>query len=212
MARRDRTTRLVVVAMQILIAAMFGLGILDGDPRIIVNAGLAFVGTFIPTVLARDLRVYIGPAATIWITGALCLHVFGMVGAYESIGWWDHLTHFVSASLVAAIAYTTVTAIDRHVEDLFLPPWTLAVLLTIVTVGLGVLWEVMEFLGRALAVELGTDTLLVQYGLDDTMLDLAVDAVGGVLIAIVGPARLEGAVTRVENRFFVTDPTQNDID
>lgn len=212
MARRNHTTRRVVVAMQVLIAAMLGLGVLNGDPRIIVNAGLALAGTFIPTVLARDLRVYIGPAATIWITGALFLHVLGMVGAYESIRWWDHLTHLVSASLVAAIAYTTVTAIDRHVEDLFLPSWTLAIVLSVLTVGLGVLWEVMEFLGRAIAVELGTDPLLVQYGLDDTMLDIAVDGAGGILIAIVGPARLEGAVTRVENRFFEGGVSENDLD
>lgn len=212
MTRGDRITRRVVVGMQVLIAAMLGLGVVNGDPRVIVNAGLALLGTFLPVVLARDLRVHIGPVATIWITSALFLHVFGMVGAYESIPWWDHLTHFVSASLVAAIAYTTVTAIDRHVDDLYLPSWTLGVLLAVVTVGLGVLWEVMEFIGRAMAVELGTDPLLVQYGLDDTMLDIAVNALGGILIAVVGPTRLQGGVRRVENRFFEGGATEDELD
>jgi hypothetical protein len=123
-----------------------------------------------------------------------------MVGAYEAVAWWDHLTHFVSATLVAAVAYTAVAAVDAFVEDLYLPPWALSVMLFMWTLGLGVLWEVMEFVGRAVAVELGTDPVLVQYGLDDTMLDLAVDALGGVFIALVGPGRFDGLIGRLTRR------------
>lgn len=205
MAATQGSARPLVQTMQVIIAAILLAGLVARDPRLSVNALLALAGTFIPTLLARDYRVYIGPAATVWITAALCLHAVGMVGAYEAIFWWDHLTHLVSASLVAAIAYIAVTAADRHLEDLYLPAWSVSVLLFVWTIGLGVLWEVMEFVGRAIAVELGTDPLLVQYGLADTMLDLAVDAVGGLIIAIVGPDRLEGAVGVVETRFFPGD-------
>jgi hypothetical protein len=205
MAVTAGSARPFVQTMQVVIAAILLAGLVARDPRLAVNALLALIGTFIPTLLARDYRVHIGAPATVWITAALCLHVVGMVGAYEAIFWWDHLTHLVSASLVAAIAYTVVTAADRHLEDLYLPGWSISVLLFAWTLGLGVFWEVMEFVGRAIAVELGTDPLLVQYGLEDTMLDLAVDGAGGLLIAILGPDRLEGVVRRLETRFFPAD-------
>lgn len=205
MAVTEGPARPLIHGMQVVIAAILLGGLVARDPRLSVNALLALIGTFIPALLARDYRVHIGATATLWITGALCLHVIGMVGAYEAIFWWDHLTHLVSASLVAAVAYTVVTAADRHLEELYLPRWTLSLLLFVWTLGLGVLWEVMEFVGRAVAVELGTDPLLVQYGLEDTMMDLAVDAVGGLLIAIVGPDRLDTLVERLETRFFSGD-------
>jgi hypothetical protein len=200
-----RMIALLVRGMQVIIAAVLGVGIAARDPRVAVNAALALVGTFVPAILARDLRVRLGPIATIWITGALCLHVLGMVGAYEAIRWWDHLTHFVSASLVAAIAYTVVTAVDRQVEDLYLPAWAMSVLLLLWTVGLGVLWEVMEFVGRGIAREIGREPILVQYGLDDTMLDLAFNGLGGLVIAVVGPDRLDAATSRLERRLRSRD-------
>ncbi|MFB6111329.1 MAG: hypothetical protein ABEJ35_02210 [Halobacteriaceae archaeon] len=193
---------LLVRGMQAVIGGILLVGLYGGDPRVAVNAALALLGTAIPTVLNRDFRVRLGPGATLWITGSVCLHVIGMVWAYETVYWWDHLTHFVSAALIAAVAYASVTAIDRHINALYLPPRFLAILLGLLTVGLGVVWEVLEFVGRIIAVELGTDPLLVQYGLEDTMLDLAVDAVGGLLIGIVGPRRLGGAVATVEDRLF----------
>lgn len=205
MAVTEGSARPVVHGMQVIIAAIFLAGLVARDPRLSVNALLALIGTFIPALLTRDFRVHIGAKATLWITGALCLHVIGMVGAYEAIFWWDHLTHLVSASLVAAIAYTVVTAADRHLEELYLPGWTVSVLLFVWTLGLGVLWEVMEFVGRAIAVEVGTDPLLVQYGLEDTMLDLAVDGAGGLIIAILGPERLDNLVGRVEIPYFQGD-------
>lgn len=200
-----RAVGLLVRGMQAVIGAVLLVGLAARDPRVVVNAALALVGTFVPAVLARDLRVRLGPIATIWITGALCLHVLGMVGAYEAIPWWDHLTHFVSASLVAAVAYTVVTAVDRQVEALYLPPWTMSVLLLLWTIGLGVLWEVMEFVGRGIATEIGREPLLIQYGLDDTMLDLAFDGIGGLAIALVGPTRLDAAATRLEQRLAGDD-------
>lgn len=194
--------------MQAVVALVLVVGLVGRDPRVVVNAGLALVGTFIPGLLARDLRVRLGPGATVWITAALCLHVIGMAGAYEAVGWWDHLTHVVSASLVAAVAYVLVTAVDRHVEALYLPPRLVSVLLVVTAVGLGVVWEALEYVGRAAAVALGTDPVLVQYGLGDTMLDLVFDAVGGGIVAAIGRRRLDRVVGRVETRLFGTSRTE----
>jgi hypothetical protein len=58
------------------------------------------------------------------------------------------------------------------------------------TLAAGVFWELLEWVGRDLAQRVGVEPVLVVYGLDDTMLDLAFDVVGGVVAALVGGTRL----------------------
>jgi len=33
---------------------------------------------------------------TLWITLALILHTFGMLGIYSEVWWYDHVTHALS--------------------------------------------------------------------------------------------------------------------
>ncbi|NIS31206.1 MAG: hypothetical protein GWN07_12815, partial [Actinobacteria bacterium] len=89
-----------------------------------------------------------------------------------SLWWWDHLTHALSSSVVAGVGYATARAFDQHSDQIHLPPRFMFVFILAFVVAFGVLWEVVEFgLGGASAM-LGSGTVLTQYGLGDTMLDL----------------------------------------
>jgi hypothetical protein len=57
-----------------------------------------------------------------------------------------------------------------------------------------VLWEVIEFAIGGLSAFLGFGSVLTQYGLEDTMLDLIFDTAGAAVVAIWGGARLSGVV------------------
>lgn len=192
----------LVRALQAGILVMMGIGLVRIDPRLVVNAGLALVGTVIPAIVARDHRVHLGAWVTLWITAALFLHTVGMVGIYERVGWWDHLTHVFSAALVAALGYSVVRAVDRHLEDLVLPPRFTVAFVVVATLAVGVLWEVLEFLGREAATIVGGEPLLIQYGLDDTMLDLVFDVVGAVLVGVFGVSRLSSLTAAIETGLF----------
>lgn len=64
----------------------------------------------------------------------------------------------------------------------------------------GVFWEVIEFTVSSLSALVGSGTVLTQYGLEDTMLDLIFDTIGAAVVAIWGGARLSGVVDAIVAR------------
>jgi hypothetical protein len=64
----------------------------------------------------------------------------------------------------------------------------------------GVVWEVLEFGTRAATDLVGVEAVLVQYSLEDTIVDLIFDAVGAVLVALFGTQRLQSVVTALTAR------------
>jgi hypothetical protein len=209
----ERRQRQLVRLMELVLLGMFGLGLLTRDTGIIVNAGIALAVTQLPPLLERDYGVVLDAGLTLWLTAAVFLHAVGTfdlpggANLYQSVWWYDHLTHALSASVVAAAGYTTARALDVHYDAVSLPPRFLFAFILMFTMAGGVVWEVLEFLlGRASVVF--TDTpVLTQYGLDDTMLDLVFDAIGAVLVATFGTAYLSGVVDAVTERLARgTDP------
>jgi len=52
-----------------------------------------------------ELRHPARSVARVWITSAVFLHTLGSAWFYAEIVWWDHLTHALSATLVAGAGY-----------------------------------------------------------------------------------------------------------
>jgi hypothetical protein len=205
--RQRQTTRLLEFG---LVGLLF-IGLERGNTGIVVNAGVALLVAQLPPVLERDYQLPMDAGLTLWITGAVFLHALGTVGLpgaevsfYRSLWWWDHLTHALSSSVVAGVGYATARAFDAHSEEISLPPRFMFVFILLFVVAFGVLWEVVEFgLGGAASL-VGTETVITQYGLGDTMLDLVFDVAGGVVVAVWGTAYLadlSGALqTRLQRR------------
>lgn len=142
---------------------------------------IALFVSAIPAILKRDLDLVLPPELNFWIVLALFLHVVGgFSNFYNDLPGWDHLTHLMSASLIGAIGFVLVVIADKYVDTIFLPPRFLAMFIVILTMAIGVIWEIMEFTN---------DSLLhthLQYGLDDTMRDLFFDGVAGFVVAFIG--------------------------
>lgn len=197
---RPRLRRSINRLLQGAIGFIFLVGIVTINLSIIVNAGIAFGVTFLPAVLKRDHRIQLDAWMTLWITGALFLHTVGMLGFYSDVWWYDHLTHTLSATIVASVGYVTARAVDRWSDAIYLPSRFLFVYILLFTLGLGVFWEVAEFVVQILAVLVGLDPVLIQYGLDDTLLDLTFDAVGALIVAIFGTESFSHVVDSVARR------------
>jgi len=200
------TQQLLSRALSLALIGLLAVGIERGNVGIIVNSAVAILVTQLPALLERDYGIALDPALTLWITSAAFFHALGTVGLpgaeanfYVTIWWWDHFTHALSSSVVAAVGYTTIRALDEHTSEISIPPRFMFVFLLLFVMAFGVFWEVIEFSITLAASATGNDTILTQFGLGDTMLDLVFDAIGAIIVAIWGTAHLTGVVSHVES-------------
>ena len=200
---QKRATRM----MELSLVGMLFIGLDRLNLGIVVNATVGLAVVQLPAILERDYQIPMDPALTLWITSAVFLHALGTVGVpgsrysfYETLWWWDHLTHALSASVVAAAGYATVRALDRHNDGIDLPPRFTFVFVLLITVAFGVFWEVLEFAIQEVATLAGSTSVLTQYGLGDTMLDLVFDVIGGVIVATWGTVYLTDVVGAITAR------------
>ena len=187
--------------MEASLVGMFFIGIERQSTGIVVNTAIGLFVSQLPALLERDYDIPLDTGLTLWITGAVWLHALGTVGLpgseqnfYATVWWWDHVTHALSSSIVAAVGYTTVRAVDRHSDDIYLPPRFMFVFILLFVLAFGVLWEVIEFTLSEVAAMVGSTSVLTQYGLEDTMLDLVFDTIGAVVVAVWGTAHLTDVV------------------
>jgi len=193
--------------MQLALVGMVLVGLERQNLGVIVNAAVGLAVTCVPAILERDYGVPMDAGLTVWVTGAVFLHAFGVVGVpgltgnlYRGLWWWDHLTHALSSSVVAAVGYTFVRGLDEHTDAVYLPPRFTLVFVLVFVAAFGVLWEVIEFTLGGLSATLGGGAVLTQYGLEDTMLDMAFDLVGGLLAGLFGTAHLTDLTGYVAER------------
>jgi hypothetical protein len=194
----DRTQHRLSWFMEVSLIGLLFVGLDRGSIGIVVNAGVSLLVAQLPPLLREEYDVPIDPALALWLTGAAFLHALGTVGIpgtglksfYANVWWWDHMTHALSASVVAAAGYTTARAIDKHSEEISLPPTFMFVFILLLVLAFGVFWEVLEFVIGIGSEQFGTGSVLTQYGLGDTMLDLVFDTVGAVVVATWGTAYL----------------------
>jgi hypothetical protein len=193
-------------AMQVALIGMVFIGFDRGNVGVFVNALVALGVTYVPAILERDYGLPMDTGLTLWITGAVFLHGVGVTGVpgvsenlYRNLWWWDHLTHALSSSIVAAVGYTVVRALEEHSDAVYFPPRFTFVFIMVFVMAFGVFWEVIEFALGGLGTLFG-GSVLTQYGLDDTMLDLFFDLIGAVLAALFGTAYLSDLSAHVAER------------
>ncbi|QLH78585.1 hypothetical protein HZS55_15370 [Halosimplex rubrum] len=201
-ARRQRQ---LTWLMELVMLGVFLYGVWKLNVKIMANAGIALLIAQLVPVLERDYGVPLDAGLTLWITSAVFLHALGTIGTggesfYQSVWWWDHMTHALSSSVIAGVGYATVRALDEHSDQINLPPRFVFVFILLFVLAYGVFWEIIEFTIGYVATLLGTDTILTQYGLEDSLWDLVYNTLGAVVVATWGTAHLNGISQYIQNR------------
>ena len=205
----ERTQGGLVRALQALMIAILGIGLYTGNAGIVVNAAVGLLVTQLPALLERRFRITMSVGLVLWITLAMFLHALGTVpllgpdfeSLYGATWWWDHMTHALSSSLVVGSAYAVTRALQEHTEYIHMgPKFTFAYLLVFV-MAFGVFWELIEFYIAVGAELVGVPQVLTQYGLEDTVLDLVYNTIGGLLVAVFGTTYLTGISDQLLGRF-----------
>lgn len=118
------------------------------------------------------------------------------LGLYR-IAWYDKALHLSSSILIALVGFLAIYILHLTHGTRF-HPWLDALAILLVTLGVGALWEIAEY---------GVDQLFARHTQaapnfgphDDTMFDLMMDGLGGVIGAFLGPryirySRRSGAI------------------
>ena len=187
--------------MQLVLVGIISYGLLFGEPKAITNGGVGLLITLVPALLERNYDLPLDPWLGLWITLAIFLHTMGSAGLYARIGWWDHITHAMSATLVAGIGYTFVRAVDLHSDQITIPNQFAFAFILITVMAFGVVWELFEFGLDIAADATGIAMPLAQHGLDDTVRDMMFNTLGAIVVATFGQAHLLGVAETVKDRF-----------
>jgi len=163
------------------IAVVLVLAVRRGNVAAMVNAvvSLAVAGVAVAAAGFQFGTGFVAPELAFWTAVAGLLHSIGMLGPYESVWWWDHLTHALSAALLTALAYAgLLVATDAAVP-------VVAAGAVAYTVLAGVCWELGELVARAVGERYDVEPVLVYYGWKDTAYDLVFDVVGALFVVVL---------------------------
>lgn len=184
------TNLLVLLYVSLLVCLMgtavaaFWLGSVPAITNSLVATALASTPLVVPALLGPSSAPVLdaAPALAVWLSAAGLLHTIGMFGPYDSVWWWDHCTHTLSAALLAAVIYAILVVTDPTIALVGSGPVVWIGGTVLCTLALGVVWEFLELLAREIGDREGIDPVLEYYGLRDTVADLAFDVVGAVLV------------------------------
>ena len=184
MNKRKNFLKSNFISLHILKIIMFILLIIafwEDDLTGVFGCIIGIILSFIPSILHKNFNITLPWILDTLIAFALFLHIGGVVlNVYHTIPYYDSLTHFVSAILVAFLAFVSIYILDKYWKGLHMNKYAMAFIVIIFTMAMGVIWEFFEW---------ATDILFQtheQWGLQDTMKDLFIDTIAGIFIAIVG--------------------------
>jgi len=187
-----RALRLATYAMQLSLGAITAYAVLQVSAGMVANAGLPLLVALFPLYVRYRYDTELNPVLALWIATAAFLHAVGMLGLYRTYGWYDQIAHGVSGAVVAGVGYALVRVVETEYDDVEIPPDLRFVFVVVFAGALGVVWEVAEFTLSELALILGGEPLLAQFGLGDVVLDMLFSIAGAVLVAVWGTRYFDG--------------------
>lgn len=176
--------------IQIIVASLLQIAILVLTIALLMSQQWfqAFVGavvlglTFVPAILERQLSVYL-PVEFSLVTTVFLYASFALGEVndfYARFWWWDLLLHSFSALMIGIVGFLMIyvfyMAHRIRIEPIYVAMVTLSLSVTV-----GTLWEIFEFL-----MDLILDLNMQKSGLVDTMTDIMVNLCGGMIAAISG--------------------------
>ncbi|MDT8388198.1 MAG: hypothetical protein RQ736_11840 [Thiogranum sp.] len=180
----------------------------------VVTVGIILI-TLAPVFLAKFFRVFIPPEFVLLAIAFVFASLFlGEVHDYYArFWWWDIALHSGSGILFGIIGFMLVYVLNETEDiDIHMKPGFVAFFAFLFAVGMGTLWEIFEFaMDSFFAMNMQKEMLGDPSGLTDTMWDLIVDALGALVISVLGygyikTAKNESFLERWIHSFIKSNP------
>jgi hypothetical protein len=166
------------------------LALYQGRFQMAAETAIILFFTFLPLILGKRLQIKIPPEfdllAIVFIYATLFL---GEVHDYYiRFWWWDLVLHTSAGLLLGIIGFLLVYILNEKDDiNLQLTPGFMALFAFVFAIAFGTLWEVFEFtMDNLFGLSMQKPMFNDPSGLTDTMWDLIVDAVGALIISILG--------------------------
>jgi hypothetical protein len=132
---------------------------------------------------AANLPVEVELVLLWWLVADMTLG--RLAGLYDTSAWFDKALHLGNSILVGMLGFLAVYVLHFTGR---LPAGRIVtgVIIVVLTLGIGALWEILEYLSDALFAK-GAQGSPLQAPLDDTMWDLILDGFGGLIGGVFGP-------------------------
>jgi len=152
--------------------------------------GMIILITFFPVLFERRFRIHIPPELQLAAIGFVFASLFlGEVhGYYTRFWWWDTALHTTSGFLLGILGFLLVYIMNETEKiQLHMKPGFVAFFAFLFALGIGALWEIFEFaMDSVFGMNMQKPMLGDPSGLTDTMWDLIVDAIGGLVMSFLG--------------------------
>lgn len=157
--------------------------------NVMIIAGIIMI-TLYPVFLSRQFKFTIPAEIQLLTIGFVFASLFlGEVhNYYIKFWWWDILLHAISGLLLGIIGFLLVYVLNEEEKiHVHMQPGFLAFFAFMFAVGIGALWEIFEFsMDQLLGSNMQKPMFGDYSGLTDTMYDLIMDALGGLIISVSG--------------------------
>jgi uncharacterized membrane protein YjdF len=190
MIKGDALLRYLLVILRGSLLIGIGFAVWHAQWPIAFYTLLILVVTLLPTVLGQRFAVHIPSEfellAVVFVYGALFLGE--LRGFYLKYWWWDLALHTLSGFLLGLLGLLLVYVLNEKREiKLHMTVGFVALFAFVFAVALGALWEIFEFaMDRLFGLNMQKPMWGDPSGLTDTMWDLIVDAVGALLVSLLG--------------------------
>lgn len=196
---RDRAERIQIWAAIVLQLAILGVlagALAEGRWLLAFTAAVVFILTFLPAAIGRSFALQV-PVEFTFLNALFLYASFGLGEVrefYHRFWWWDLMLHSASAFVMGLIGFLLAYTFMRT-RRLQAAPFYVALVSFGFAVTLGSLWEIFEYL-----MDLGFGFNMQKSGIDDTMTDLMVNALGALLAAWLGYHYVKNGDSRLADR------------
>lgn len=163
-----------------------------------VTGSVALALTFAPSVIERQFKVQL----PIEFTLAACAFLYASYGLgevrnfYAKFWWWDLMLHSFSALVIGLIGFLLIY-VFYMTNRIRVAPIYVATISFGFAVTFGTLWETFEFL-----MDWSFGFNMQKSGLVDTMTDLTVNIVGGIVAAFIGYAYVKSGDSLIADKII----------
>lgn len=177
----EKTFQYVSILIKIVLCIAIAIDFIQQKYSHLFISTLTLLLLLLPTLFRRKYNVTIPLEIEILIT----IFIFGtlfmgeILNYYEKIPNWDIYLHTLSGFLLGLLGFVIVYSIVKNSTENNLSPFFVALFTFSFAVMIGVLWEIFEFF-----MDMFFGLNMQKSGLVDTMVDLIVDSIGALVVAI----------------------------